>query len=246
MATLVGHVREVVRYPIKSMAGVPAETAFLGWHGFTGDRRWAFRRIGDGSGFPWLSASRLPEMVTYQPLGVDSGAEEPAPAHVRVPDGRTFALDDPAFQAYVAEKFGHPVELMKLKHGTFDEAPVSVIDVATMSAICAAAGQSLDSRRFRPNVVVAAETSQPFCEDSWTELTFGDEGGPVVSVTMRDPRCMMININPDTGKQDPLMMKSAVRLNDNNAGIYANVVRTGTIRVGQPVYATVARAAALA
>ena len=34
--------------------------ATIGWHGLDGDRRFAFRRIGDASGFPWLSASKLP------------------------------------------------------------------------------------------------------------------------------------------------------------------------------------------
>jgi uncharacterized protein YcbX len=55
----VGHVCEIVRYPIKSMAGIATESAFLGWHGLDGDRRFAFRRVGDDSGFPWLTASRL-------------------------------------------------------------------------------------------------------------------------------------------------------------------------------------------
>ena len=54
-----GYVRELVRYPVKSMAGTALESAFLGWHGLAGDRRFAFRRVGDDSGFPWLTASRL-------------------------------------------------------------------------------------------------------------------------------------------------------------------------------------------
>lgn len=30
-------------------------------------------------------------------------------------------------------------------------------------------------------------------------------------------------------------MKTVVRLNGNNAGVYGTVVQTGTLRVGQPV-----------
>jgi uncharacterized protein YcbX len=52
---------------------------------------------------------------------------------------------------------------------------------------------------------------------------------------MRDPRCMMINLDPDTGEQDARVMKTVVRLNQNNAGVYATVLRTGTIRVGDQV-----------
>jgi uncharacterized protein len=56
-----------------------------------------------------------------------------------------------------------------------------------------------------------------------------------VSVTMRDARCVMINLDPDTARQDPRVMKAAVRLNENNAGIYGTVARTGQISVGQSV-----------
>ena len=65
---------------------------------------------------------------------------------------------------------------------------------------------------------------------------FGNsEPRPAVSVTARDARCMMINLNPDTGTQDKRVLKTVVRLNKNNAGAYGTVVQTGTIRVGEPV-----------
>jgi uncharacterized protein YcbX len=57
----------------------------------------------------------------------------------------------------------------------------------------------------------------------------------MVTVTMRDPRCVMINLDPDTAQQDPRIMKAAVRLNGNDAGAYGNVARTGQISVGQSV-----------
>src|SRR5258706_15708620 len=87
MAIQIGHVRELVRYPVKSMAGVATESAFLGWHGLDGDRRFAFRRLGDDSGFPWLSASRFPELLRYHPFGLDESTGEPLPTHVRTPAG---------------------------------------------------------------------------------------------------------------------------------------------------------------
>jgi len=234
----VGYVHELVRYPVKSMAGVATKSALLGWHGLQGDRRFAFRRLSDNSGFPWLTASRLPELLLYQPLGLDENADEPAPTHVRTPEGDELALGSAELQTSVAEKFGNPVELMKLKHGIFDDASLSVIDLATISAIGREAGQQLDTRRFRANVVIASETSKPFLEDDWVggRLVFGDnETGAVVNVTMRDLRCVMINLDPDTAQQDPRVMKAAVRLNDNNAGVYCTVARTGHINVGQPV-----------
>src|SRR5262245_52041038 len=104
-----GHVHELSRYPVKSMAGVATDSAFLGWHGLQGDRRFAFRRLNDKSGFPWLSASRLPELLLYQPLGLDENAEEPTPTHVRTPEGITLALGNEELQDRISEKFGSRV-----------------------------------------------------------------------------------------------------------------------------------------
>lgn len=233
-----GHVHQLVRYPVKSMAGVATKSAFLGWHGLQGDRRFAFRRLNDNSGFPWLSASRLPELLLYQPLGLDENADEPVPTHVRTPEGLQLALGSEELQNNVAEKFGSPVELMKLKHGVFDEASVSVINLATISAIGREVGEDLDTRRFRANIVIESDSTGSFLEDDWVgcRLVFGSkEDGPIVSVTMPDLRCVMINLDPDTAKQDPRIMKAAVHLNSNNAGAYGTVARTGAISVGQPV-----------
>jgi uncharacterized protein YcbX len=239
MMKSIGHVCELVRYPIKSMAGTPADSAFLGWHGLQGDRRFAFRRIGDESGFPWLSASRLPELLLYRPFGLDESTGEPLPTHVRTPFGAEVELRSKTLENEIAERFRSPVELMQLKHGIFDDASVSVISRSTIATICREAGVELDTRRFRANVVLDTDDAEPFDEDTWVagRLVFGDtESGPAVSVTARDVRCMMINLDPDTAKQeDGRVLKSVVRLNSNNAGVYGTVVQTGTIHVGQSV-----------
>jgi uncharacterized protein YcbX len=238
MTIHLGYIHQLVRYPVKSMAGVATESAFLSWHGLQGDRRFAFRRLDDKSSFPWLTASRLPELLLYQPIGFAENSEEPTPSHVRTPEGIDLALGSAELQNSVAEKFGNAVELMKLKHGIFDEASVSVINLATVSAIGREVGDDLDIRRFRANIVIATDATEAFQEDDWigSRLVFGDnDAGPMLNVAMSDPRCVMINLDPDTAKQDPRIMKAAVRLNNNNAGAYTNVVRTGQLIVGQPV-----------
>jgi uncharacterized protein YcbX len=233
-----GHVSQLVRYPVKSMAGTATESAFLGWHGLDGDRRFAFRRVGDGSGFPWLTASRVAELLLYHPFGLDESAGEPLPTHVRTPDGTHVELDSAELQGDIARRFGSSVELMKLKHGIFDEAPVSVISMATIAGIGGEAGMNLDRRRFRANIVLETRDHEPFLEDGWVggTLAFGEsEPRPAVRVILRDVRCMMINLDPDTATQDGRVLKTVVRLNKNNAGVYGTVVQTGTIRVGEPV-----------
>jgi uncharacterized protein YcbX len=234
----VGRVYEIVRYPVKSMAGISADSALLGWHGLDGDRRFAFRRLGDATGFPWLSASRLPELLLYRPAGLDDSSGEPLPTHVRTPAGLRFELQSPELQAEITSRLGGGVELMKLKHGIFDEAEVSVISLATIAGIGRGVGVDLDRRRFRANIVIETDRREPFVEDGWVgeTLVFGDrDPRPAVSVTMRDVRCMMVNLDPETGKRDTKVMNTVVRLNDNNAGVYATVVRSGPIHVGDHV-----------
>ena len=233
-----GRVCELVRYPVKSMAGTATESAFLGWHGLDGDRRFAFRRIGDDSGFPWLSASRVAELLLYHPVGLDENSEEPLPTHVRTPDGKQVELRSEELRNEIGERFGSSVELMKLKHGMFDDASVSVISLATIAGIGVETGADLDRRRFRANILVETLERETFLEDAWVggTLVFGNsEQGPAVKVTARDVRCMMINLDPDTAKQDARVLKTVVHLNKNNAGVYGTVVQTGSIRIGDSV-----------
>jgi uncharacterized protein YcbX len=234
----VGRVFEIVRYPVKSMAGCATESAFLGWHGLDGDRRFAFRRMEDESGMPWLTASRLPELLLYHPEGFGGSAGEPLPTHVRIPAGSRLELRGPELKAELAERFGSRLDLMKLNNGIFDDATLSVISLATIAGVGREAGLDLDRRRFRANIVVETERSEPFLEDEWVgrTLVFGERDPmPAVSVTSRDLRCMMINLDPETAEQDARVMKTMVRLNENNAGVYATVVRCGTIHVGDRV-----------
>src|SRR4029453_14644976 len=127
----VGQVYEIVRYPVKSMAGTATASAFLGWHGLDGDRRFAFRRVGDASGFPWLTASRVPELLLSHPAGLDESTGGPLPTQVRTPAGSRVELGSAELKAELARRFGGDIELIKLKHGIFDEAAISVIGLAT-------------------------------------------------------------------------------------------------------------------
>lgn len=88
----VGEVEALYRYPVKSMAGEALEAAELGWHGVHGDRRLAFRRLGERGGFPWLTASRLPEMILFAPRRLGASADADLPTHVRTPEGAELEL----------------------------------------------------------------------------------------------------------------------------------------------------------
>ncbi len=232
----VGRIKAIFRYPVKSMAGEQLESAKLGWHGLEGDRRFALHRIGNQSGFPWLQAGRLPQLLQYQPVNKGDGD---LPTHVITPDGRELELHGAALQQELSEAFGSPVQMMLLNQGIFDEASVSVISAATIEAIGKEAGFELDVRRFRPNLLIETLDGKPFAEDAWVGKIIRfqpDANAAGISVSMRDPRCAMINIDPVTGVIDPKVMKAAVRLNDNDAGLYASVVKAGSISVGDRIY----------
>jgi len=160
------------------------------------------------------------------------------PTHVRTAAGSNLDLRSEELEAEISKLLGSRVELTRLKHGMFDEGVISVISLATIAGIGGEAGLDLDRRRFRANIVLETKYDQPFLEDEWVgrTLLFGDGNPrPAVSVTLRDERCMMVNLDPETAAQDARVMKTVVRLNKNYAGVYGTVVQTGTVRVGDKV-----------
>jgi uncharacterized protein YcbX len=241
----VGRVSAIFRYPVKSMAGELLDVARLGWHGIEGDRRFAFRRLADKSGFPWLSASKLPQLLLYKPLRLDSNADnengEPLPTHVRTPDGKEFELQSDELRHEISSLLGSDVELMNLRHGIFDEACISVISLGTVQCIERESAREIDRRRFRANIVIETKGAEPFAEDAWLGRTLifgeGNSGVPpaAIGITMKDERCVMVNFDPDTAEKDSEVMKTVVRMNENYAGVYATVVSAGELRVGQVV-----------
>ena len=234
----IGQIEAIFRYPVKSMGGERLEAAHLGWHGLEGDRRLAFRRMDDRGEFPWLSASRLPELLLFAPHRPEDGAEGELPTHIRTPDGKELPVFGEELAAEVGRRLGAPVQMMQLKHGMFDEASISVIAFDTVREIERLAGRSPDVRRFRPNVLVRALRSVPFQEDEWVGgvLSFGEgDDAPEVTVTMRDVRCSMVNLDPDSAHSAPEVMKAVVLANQNNAGVYGTVTRAGRLAVGQAI-----------
>jgi uncharacterized protein YcbX len=232
----IGHLEAIFRYPVKSMAGQRLEAAHLGWHGLDGDRRLAFRRLNDRSGFPWLTAGKLPDLVLFAPRRHE---DDELPTHVRTPDGQEMAVFGEELAAEVGRRYGAPVEMMHMKHGIFDDASISVIASDTVDEICRLAQVSPDVRRFRPNILVRLLQLGPFQEDDWVgrALTFGEgDGAPAIAVTMHDLRCGMVNLDPDSARPAPEVMKAVVRANQNNGGVYATVTRTGRVAVGQKIF----------
>jgi len=238
MSIKIGEVGALFRYPVKSMKGEPLEAADLGWHGVDGDRRLALHRTDDRGGFPWLTATKLPELILFTPQ-----RREPTngnlPTHVRTPGGEELALFSQELATEIGRRHGSPVEMMHLDRGIFDEASISVITSATVGEIGRLAALPPDVRRFRPNILIASPRAIPFEEDGWVGgvLSFGDtKAAAAIGITNLDDRCSMVNFDPDSGRQSAAVLKAIVRVRGNKAGVYGTVTRRGQLAVGQSVF----------
>lgn len=238
MPIKVGEVEALFRYPVKSMSGEPLEAADLGWHGLDGDRRLAFRRDGDRGGFPWLTASKLPELVLFAPLRRGPAGAADLPTHVRTPEGEELEVFGQDLAAEVGRRHRSPVQMMHLNRGVFDEASISMITSATVGEIGRLSAQPSDVRRFRPNILIASQRAVPFEEDEWVGgvLRFGEaDGAAAIGITTRDERCSMVNLDPGSARSAAEVLKAIVRERDNKAGVYGTVTRRGRLAVGQPI-----------
>lgn len=239
MFSPIGHIEAIYRHPVKSMAGERIQTANLGWHGLEGDRRLALRRTEDRGNFPWLTAGKLHDLVRYAPVRRERGNPDETPSHIRTPDGQELPIFGDELAAEVTRRFGSPVQMAQLKHGIFDDASISVISAETVSEIGRLAECDTDARRFRMNLVVRLSDPAPFQEDNWVggTITFGrGAAAPAVAITLRDLRCAMLNLDPDSAVPVPRVMKAVARANQSNAGVYGTVTRTGRLETGQPIF----------
>lgn len=239
MRIKIGEIEALYRYPVKSMRGELLQVADLGWHGLDGDRRLAFRRFDDRSGFPWLTASKLPELLLFAPQRQEPGITGNLPTHVRTPEGEDLTLFSQELATEVGRRYGSPVEMVHLNRGIFDEASISLITSTTVGEVSRLAGQHPDVRRFRPNILIASSRSVPFEEDDWIGgiLSFGEtDDAAAIFITNRDERCSMVNFDPDSARPTAEVLKAIVRARDNKAGVYGTVTRRSRLVVGQPVF----------
>jgi len=223
------------------MAAQSMSSATIDRYGIAGDRRFALRRRGDESGFPWLTAVKLPALIRYEVACAADDAPTRESMHVRAPSGDVISCAGDALSRHFASAHGVEVELTNLRQGIFDLAGLGIITTQTLASLAAMLSLPMDVRRFRPNVVIdVGSSSDPYPEDAWvgSSLAFGDPGsGARALVTELDERCAMINLDPDTGLSTPTILRTVVRERDNFAGVYATPTRGGAIAIGDLAYA---------
>ena len=97
----------------------------------------------------------------------------------------------------------------------------------------------LDARRFRINLEI--EGGEPYEEDSWDgELV--RVGEATIRVRGQIPRCVVTTLAPETGEKDFGTLTQLARFRPRIGGrgglpfgMYAEVVRAGRVRIGDPV-----------
>ncbi|HXN14059.1 MAG TPA: MOSC N-terminal beta barrel domain-containing protein [Candidatus Acidoferrales bacterium] len=106
---VIGTVKEIWRYPVKSMAGERLQRANVGALGIYGDRGWAIR---DEKAGEIRNARKLPALLhcTAVYLREPSGCDVP-PAQITMPDGTTFRSDCAEASEKLSEMLGRPVTI---------------------------------------------------------------------------------------------------------------------------------------
>ncbi|MGA9721425.1 MAG: MOSC N-terminal beta barrel domain-containing protein [Candidatus Binatus sp.] len=110
----IGAVKEIWRYPVKSMAGERLNRANVGALGIHGDRGWAIR---DEKAGEIRNARKLPRLLHCVAVYLREPSEddEVPPAQITMPDGTTFRSDSSEANARLSELLGRPVSIWPLQ-----------------------------------------------------------------------------------------------------------------------------------
>ena len=238
-AVVVGTVRQLYRYPVKSMRGDALAETQVYWHGLAGDRRYAFVRAGNTSRFPWLTGRDLPQLLRYRPFFAEEGDPGSVAVRVLTPDGAEYAVEDAALRDELAARYGAEVQLLQSSRGIPDSAAVSLLGIASVREVGDRIGAPLDPIRFRANVLAETANDRPFEEEDWLGglLVFGARADSArIRINRKDPRCMMVNLDPEAAAQNPAVLREIVRERESCVGLYASVEQIGTIRIADPIY----------
>lgn len=228
----IGRVVGLWRYPVKSMAGESLAEVQTSWHGFAGDRRWAFvRDRAMHSGFPWLTLRQRADMSHYRPWFADSERPDTSPTMVRTPSGARYDVSDRALREELSPD---GVRAVKQNRGVFDTFPLSLITTQTVTRLGELVGASLGVQRFRPNILVEAVDETPFVEDSWVGSVLRI-GGMRLRIDKRDGRCAVITIDPVTTARNPAILRAVARDRQGYLGVYGSTVTPGRIGVNDAV-----------
>ncbi len=256
--SIVGKVESLWRYPVKSMRGEEMDELFAGYAGVYGDRLFAFESSTNAKGFPFFTGRDQRQMIRYRarfrnpekaarPINLNEAEKHNANPisadvselmiDVETPDGKAFAINDPALIDHLRTNTdgNHELTLLRSDKAITDCRPLSIFAVQTAKQLGEETGTNVDQRRFRANVYLDLTNAGGFAEDQFVGRTLRIGSQVTVAVLQRDGRCMMITLDPDTAEKSPAILKQVAQAHENKAGVYAAVLVEGMIRKGDPV-----------
>jgi uncharacterized protein len=256
--SIIGKVDSLWRYPVKSMRGEELDEAFAGFSGIYGDRLFAFRSSASPKGFPYLTAREQQRLLQHRPrfrnpdkaarpvnlAEAESMGANPVSADltelmvdVETPGGETLAIDDPALIGTLRNGIDQKQQLtlMRSERALTDCRPVSIFSLQSARQLAEETGTPVDKRRFRANIYVDLTSAEGFAENEFVGRSLQIGAKVVVRILERDPRCMMITLDPDTGEKTPTLLKKVAQAHDGMAGVYGAVLVEGTLRKGDSV-----------
>ncbi|MBW4553821.1 MAG: MOSC domain-containing protein [Aphanocapsa sp. GSE-SYN-MK-11-07L] len=257
----VGSVVSLWRYPVKSMQGEELNASAVGEQGLVGDRTYALIDVATGMTVSAKNPRKWGKMFDCRATLAEIA--DSTTVKITLPDGtlvageaavnqtlshlfdrevklETLAPAKPSLEEYWPTVEGLPhqdavTEEATLANTFFDGATVHLLTTATLDQLQAIApGSRFETRRFRPNIVVRPE-SDGFVEDKWIGQTLAIGEQVRLSVTGPCPRCVMTTMAQAELPNDVSVLRTAVKHNQGNVGIYASVIQSGTICRGDAV-----------
>jgi uncharacterized protein YcbX len=255
MSTL-ATIRAIYRYPVKGLSAerLPAATLRPG-ETLAGDRRYAIEN--GPSGFDPAAPSYLPKqrflmlMKNERLARLDTHFHDATQVLVIKENGKEAVRGDlgrPAGRAAIEEFFagfcadelrGPPKVLAAPSHSFSDVAKkvVSIINLASVAAIEGMVARPVDPLRFRGNLYVEGWPAWHELDLLGREIAIGAQAR--AKVVKRIVRCAATNVEPGTGMRDLDIPPTLLRhLGHADCGVYAEVVRGGTVAAGDAVFSS--------
>ena len=236
--------------PVKGLATVSPEQVRLDRGGVAEDRRLFLLRA-DGTLLTLREAPRLAAAVPHLDLGAGTvqvslpdGSQAVSDLTAAAPEvhGRLFGKDRVGrvvpgpVAAAISALVGEPIRLVLAERTGvgWDDSPVSILARASAAAVAApGADGAAGTRRFR--MLVEVDGVEAHGEDTWIGRDVAI-GTAVVRVSHALARCVVIQHDPATGAEDwPGLAALMTTRGRTVLGVVADVVRPGTVRVGDLV-----------
>ncbi|WP_281269137.1 MOSC domain-containing protein [Bacillus taeanensis] len=233
-------VKEIVRHSVKSFRGESVQKSKIMEYGLYGDRSHAY--LDDTQKGIFLTIKQFQEMVRYKArfVGEDSMDEYPK-VEVITPEGKIYDWED---QELIKEMENKSKRKISTKEYTPSHVPIGPIAVEHILLATDASLEKLqelwgkdevDSRRFRPNLVISLKDKKPFIEEEWIGRRIKIGTQVEMKFVEHCKRCMIIAVNPDNAERDASLHKTVIKERNNNFGVYASVIKIGDIHVDDEV-----------